>query len=54
MIKKYSGSFRKLDDSEFYFISKEAMEFVQLSIELETPSEMMNYLKKQKMAAYLI
>lgn len=48
MIKKYSGSFRKLDDSEFYFISKEAMEFVQLSIELETPSEMMNYLNQLK------
>lgn len=48
MLNKYSTSFRNLDQSEFYFISKEAMEFVQLSFELESSKFTSNFLDQLK------
>lgn len=48
MLRQFSSSFRKLDESEYYFISKEAMEFVQLSIEFETSADTIKYLNQLK------
>ena len=37
---------RPLDESEFYFVSKEAMEFVQLCIKLKSPEKIENYVNQ--------
>lgn len=48
MLRKFSLTSRPLDESEFYFVSKEAMEFVQLSFELESENvnDFINQLKR--------
>lgn len=48
MLRKYSIKSRPLDESEFYFVSKEAMEFVQLSFELDSSKHVDDFVNQLK------
>lgn len=48
MLRKYTVRSRPLDESEFYFVSKEAMEFVQLSFELDSSASVSNFVNQLK------